>query len=138
MTRTTDKDVAYPGASATAELQARCDISDFAGADVFASIHCNRVANIPEAKGTEIFCFAGSVTGRKLAQCIQAQLVGLGMVDRGVKTTPLYVTGHTEAVAALVELGFLSNTEDAAKLGDPHWQDEFARAVARGLTDYFA
>lgn len=137
MTRETDVDVAYPGASATAELQARCDISDRFGADVFVSVHCNSVAS-PVALGAETFCYAASTKGRRLAQCIQGQLVGLGMVDRGIKDDPLYVTGHTAAVAALVELAFISNPGDAAKLADLRWQDDFARAVARGVTDYFA
>lgn len=137
MTRETDIDVAYPEASATAELQARCDVSDGFDADVFVSVHCNAAAN-PAAKGAETYCYAASTNGRRLARCIQAQLAGLGMVDRGSKDNPLYVTGHTAAAAALTELGFISNPDDAAKLGDPHWRDEFSRAVARGVTDYFA
>ncbi|HMM20647.1 MAG TPA: N-acetylmuramoyl-L-alanine amidase [Selenomonadales bacterium] len=137
MTRETDVDVAYRGASATAELQARCDISDRFGADVFISIHCNAAGN-PAALGAETYCYAASTNGRRLARCIQAQLAGLSMVDRGVKDNPLYVTGHAAAVAALAELGFISNPDDAVKLGDPRWRDEFARALARGVTDYFA
>ena len=33
--------------------------------------------------------------------------------------------------------GGFSNADDAAKLGNSDWQDQFARAVARGITDYF-
>lgn len=138
MTRETDVDVAYPDASARDELQARCDISDNAGADIFVSIHCNAV-KCDQARGTETFYYTDSPRGEKLAKYIQAQLVGsIGTVDRGIKDNPLYVTGHTEAVAALLELAFISNLEDAAKLRDPHWQDEMARAVARGVTDHLA
>ena len=138
MTRETDIDVAYPNASATAELQARCDVSDNAGADLFMSIHCNAVDNLT-AKGTESFYFSGSLKGRQFAAFVQMQLVGtLGTVNRGLKTNSLYVTGHTQAVAVLVELAFLSNSEDAALLGDPTTQDEIAKALARGVTDYLA
>jgi len=38
----------------------------------------------------------------------------------------------------LVELAFIDQLDDAAKLGDPVWQDNFARAIARGVTDYVA
>lgn len=136
MTRETDVDVAYPGASATAELQARCDIPDRFGADLFMSIHCNAAVS-PTAQGTETFYYAGSVRGRHFAAYVQMQLVGkLGTVNRGLKTNAMYVTGHTQAVAILVELAFVSNPDDAALLADPAMQDEIARALARGVTDY--
>jgi len=137
MTRTGDTDVYGVDASATQELQARCNISDNAGADIFLSIHCN-AATAPEALGTETYYYALSTNGHKLAVGINKQLVGLGLVDRGVKSSPLYVTGHTDAVAALTELAFISNADDGRKLGNKDWQDQLARAVARGITDYFA
>jgi len=136
LTRETDKDVDYAGDSATEELQARCDISNNFGADVFVSIHCNSFGD-PGAAGTETIYADGSVRGEKLANCIQTQLIGLGgLINRGVKVTPLYVTKHTDAPACLTEIAFISNAEDAAKLADPDWQDNFARAIARGVTDY--
>jgi len=135
MTRETDKDVGYAYASVVEELQPRCDISDRAEADILVSIHCN--AFNQSAQGTETFHYAGSVEGRKLAQCIQDQIIGLGdLVDRGIKDSPLYMTRHPNAVAALVELAFIDVQNDAAKLSDPAWQDKFAAAIARGITDY--
>ncbi|MBP2655022.1 MAG: N-acetylmuramoyl-L-alanine amidase [Firmicutes bacterium] len=136
MTRETDKDVGYSGDDATTELQARCNISNNFGADVFVSIHCNSFSN-SVANGTETIYCAGSPQSAKLAEFIQNQLIGLGdLVDRGLKTDSLYVTKHTDAPAVLTELAFISNQENASKLGDQHWQDEFARAIARGVTDY--
>ena len=41
---------------------------------------------------------------------------------------------NTNAVAVLVELAFISNTDDAILLADN--ADDFARAIARGVTDY--
>lgn len=138
MTRCIDEDVAYPNASATDELQARCDISNSYGADIFVSIHCNSFCN-PAANGTETIYCGGSLKGASLACYVQSQIVGLGgLTDRGVKDDPLYVTKNTDAVAALVEVAFISNPEDATKLGNPKWQDEFAKAIARGVTDYLS
>ncbi len=137
MTRNGDTDVYGVDATATQELQARCNKSDNAGADIFVSIHCNAVA-APEALGTETYYYALSAKGQKLSACINNQLVGMGLVNRGIKSSPLYVTRHTEAVAALAELAFISNADDAAKLGNADWQNQFARAVSRGITDYFA
>lgn len=137
MTRNSDKDVGYAYDSATEELQPRCDISNRADSDIFVSIHCN--AFNQQAKGTQTSYCVGSAGGSKLADCIQKQIIGLGgLVDRGTNTQSLYVTKHTNAVAVLVELAFIDQADDAAKLGDPVWQDNFARAIARGVTDYCA
>ncbi|MCE5286956.1 MAG: N-acetylmuramoyl-L-alanine amidase [Pelosinus sp.] len=137
MTRDTDADVAYPDASASEELQARCDVSDNANADICVSIHCNS-AGSDAALGTETFYCLGSVKGGKLAQFINNQITdALGTVDRGIKDNPLYITRHTDAVAALAELAFISNSDDAALLANEAKRLEFAAAVARGITDYF-
>ena len=44
---------------------------------------------------------------------------------------------HTDAPACLVEMAFISNDAEAALLVDAAWQDRYARAIARGVTDYF-
>ena len=138
MTRSIDKDVGSANDDATTELQARCDISNRANADIFVSIHNNSFSS-ESPQGAETLYCAGSVGGQKLANCIQKRLIALGgLVDRGIKTDSLYVTRHTNAVAALTELAFISNKDDALKLSDPIWQDKFARVVACGITDYFA
>ena len=106
------------------------------GADIFVSIHCNS-AEADEACGTETFAYdLDGGDGEKLATCIQDQIVdALNMVDRGVKANPkLFVLRYTAMPAVLVELGFISNEGDEALLTDR--QDDFARAIARGVTDY--
>ncbi|AME02657.1 N-acetylmuramoyl-L-alanine amidase family protein [Selenomonas sp. oral taxon 136] len=112
--------------------------SNRADADVFISIHCNACNG--SANGTEVWHYYGSGEGEKLADCIQNQIVdALGTVDRGVKgakpgVNGLYVLNNTDAVAVLVELAFIDNESDATLLRER--QDEFARAIARGVTDY--
>lgn len=105
------------------------------GADVFISIHCNSFAN-PNANGTETCVYPGSSVGVKLGGYIQRQIVeALDTTDRGIKYRDgLYVLRATNMPAVLVETAFISNGEDAAKLRDQ--ADEFARAIARGVTDY--
>ena len=107
--------------------------------DVFVSIHCNSAAN-PSAEGTETFYFYSSRQGIQLANCIQSQLIdSMDTVDRGIKgarpgTNGLYVLTNTNTVAVLVELAFISNQDDAILLTEK--QDDFARAIARGITDF--
>ena len=103
-------------------------------ADVFVSIHCNAAGG--DAQGTEtLVCCDGGKAG-KLARCIQSQIVdSLGTVDRGVKERPnLIVLKETDMPAVLVETAFIDNDYDAELLTNN--QDDFARAIARGITDY--
>ena len=119
-------------------LQEICDASNNWGANLFVSIHCNSFNS--RAKGTETFYYQFSAAGKKLADCIQRQIVSsLGTVDRGLKTKlssgyDVTVTKYTDCPAVLVETAFIDNETDAALLRNR--QDDFARAIARGVTDY--
>lgn len=137
MTRTTDVDVYGPNASATNELQARADIANRAGADIFVSIHCNAFTN-PAAHGTETFYYGGSYSGRRLAGDIQQEIVDFsGLYSRGISTANFYVLKHSDMPAVLVETAFISNYDEEALLSDPEWQQGLAEAIARGISSYF-
>lgn len=105
-------------------------------ADVFISLHCN--AFNAETQGTECCIFAAGGASEKLAACIQKQIVGsLHTFDRGIKERPgLIVLKRTDMPAVLVEMAFIDNDSDAELL--MHKKDEFARAIARGVTDYLS
>ena len=116
-----------------------CDTANASGADLFISIHCN-AAESSAALGTETYCYPGSSAGNALAKAVQRQIVdSLHTVDRGVKLAipgqnGLYVLNNTSMPAILVELAFISNDHDEQRLAN--YQDAFARAIARGVTDY--
>jgi N-acetylmuramoyl-L-alanine amidase len=116
-----------------------CDAANDWGADVFVSIHCNSAAS-EFARGVETFSYPGSVSGRDIAGCIQRQIVGAfskidpDFPDRGLKEANFQVLRCTDMPACLVELAFIVNEEDAALL--KYHADDFARAIARGVTDY--
>lgn len=112
-----------------------CDASNNWGADLFVSIHCNAFNSY--AQGTETYYFYGSSCGEKLATCIHKQLVNsLPLVNRGVKQKGYQVLAGTNCPAVLVETAFIDNPDDAKLLIEQ--EDEFARAIARGVTDYVA
>lgn len=115
------------------DLSAICRAANEWGADLFVSIHCN-AAN-KRARGTETFSHYGSAKGKHLAACIQKQLIGaIDTIDRGTKEAGFYVLKHTNAPAALVEIAFIDNRDDETLLLEH--QDDIARAIARGVTDY--
>ena len=119
-------------------LSAVVNASDSSGADVFISIHCNAFNEM--ANGTEVWYYHTSKNGKRLAECIQRQIVdSLDTTNRGAKPAVpgengLYVLTNTDAVAVLVETAFIDNPSDEEVLRTR--QDDFARAIARGVTDY--
>lgn len=114
-------------------LREICDDANAWGADYFISIHCNAAATA-KANGTETFFWNGGL-GKKLAAKIQNQIANsLGTVNRGTKTANFAVLAYTDMPAVLVETAFITNPNDAKLLRER--QEEFARAIARGVTDY--
>ena len=112
-----------------------CTAANDYRADLFVSIHCNAANG--KARGTETYCFYGSSNGRELANAIQRQLVdSIDTLDRGVKEAGFAVLSGTNMPAALVETAFIDNAQDARLLVEH--EDDFAKAIARGITDYLA
>jgi N-acetylmuramoyl-L-alanine amidase len=58
------------------------------------------------------------------------------MEDRGIKEDDLYVLNACRTCAALVEVGFISNREDALHLLDPAWQHNMAQALGDAILKY--
>ncbi len=105
-------------------------------ADVFVSIHCNAAANV-NGLGVETLHYPGSKEGKKLAKSLQDSLIGakLHNADRGLKERKdLAVLTGTKMPAALVELGFITNSKDAQLL--KYKQPQMAEAVAKGILNY--
>ena len=111
-----------------------CDCANEWPADIFVSIHCNAANGM--AHGTETLIYGAGGESERLARCIQSEIVeSIGTTDRGLKERPeLIVLRATDMPAVLVELAFIDNDEDAELLMTR--QDDFARAIARGVTDY--
>ena len=56
--------------------------------------------------------------------------------DRGVKQAPLRVLKGATMPAVLVELGYLSNPDDAAMIADPAFRQQLAEALFRGISNF--
>lgn len=134
-TRTGDNALSGPAHKVSGDLRARVITSDALKADCFVSIHCN-AAGSHDAHGTETLYL--STAGKRLAEGIQNRLYSaLATTNRGVKHRPeLYVLKHTKAVAALVEVAFISNAHEEALLKTSDFQDRAAWAIASGIASY--
>ena len=139
LTRTTDLAGGdRPYTTVGADLRARVDIANEAGAELFVSVHNNALSRT--ASGSETYHFYySSASARLLAQDVQAELVAaLGLPDRGVKSAGFYVLRHTVMPAVLVEGAFLTNPSEALLLADPNVRQRIAEAVGRGVERFAA
>ena len=139
MTRTAEEQVE------TDSLEYRCDFANNWGVDLVVSLHCNAAID-EQANGIEIYTTRGETAGDRAAACIINQVTTTfpdlqlradwddGDPD---KEENFYILRYTDAPAVLLEMAFISNHEEAEKLADPDWQRSMARAVARGISDYF-
>lgn len=123
MTRTTDSYVS---------LANRTAIANKAGADLFASLHRNSVADAT-AKGIEIWVYTtAGVVDEAAAGAVLEQLAAVGIQsNRGVKKGNYHVLRESSMTSMLVELGFISNTIDN-QLFDKNF-DTYAEAIAKGI-----
>ena len=113
---TRDSDaVSWPAREAE-DLDARVHIAQAAHADMLISIHLNAAENT-DASGYETYIRADSEMMFDMAQRIHAEFARQGWShERGIKSTvntPLYVVDASGMDAMLVEVGFITNAEEA-------------------------
>lgn len=124
------------GSSNAESLAIRASEANNWGADYFISIHAN-ASTISAATGTEAFVYSTTTPAYALAQRITENISEkTGLPDRGVFVRPsLYVLRKTAMPATLVELGFITNPNDAS-LMDKH-PNLFAEGIYNGILEYF-
>lgn len=73
-----------------------------------------------------------------LAEMVQAEMAKFHPgPDRGVKQGVLAVLTNALMPSVLVEVGYLSNEDEGPLLGQPTFQDEAARSIARAVVRFF-
>lgn len=134
MTRTRDEYV---------KLVDRASMANDEDAEIFLSIHFNSSEN-QEAKGIEVlYAAAGGIDIKTVEQStlarelLNAVIKETGAENRGIKNRPdLVVLNKTKNVAALAELGFMSNPDDYKDITEDAYLDKLATGLYKGLNNY--
>ena len=149
LTRDADNGVLPPHVLERDELQARADIANRAGADLFVSIHAD-ASEDPRLAGALTFfgpergypIIAGRsprlvAQSRLFARAMQRELVAAtGQINLGVQSARFWTIGAAQMPAVLVEVGFLTNTGDARRLAQAAFRQRIAEGIARGIVAY--
>jgi N-acetylmuramoyl-L-alanine amidase len=109
-----------------------------ARAAVYVSLHANAAAD-GTARGVETYVAdkAHDEEGsRRLAEALQeAVVIATGSRDRGVRSASLYIA-RASMPAALVEVGFVTEKNEARSLQDPNVQQRIAIAVLETISGF--
>ncbi|SDH92794.1 N-acetylmuramoyl-L-alanine amidase [Alteribacillus persepolensis] len=120
------------------ELNERVQIAENENADSFVSIHANAAS--PTAEGAETFYHTNyeAKESEALAASIQKELVEqTEMSDRRVAAGNFFVIRNTTMPSTLIELGFLTNTQDASRMKQTNYEEIAADAVYDGIVNYY-
>lgn len=123
------------GTSNSTSLRYRVNDANSWGADYFISLHTN-ASSIESATGSEALVFARNTPAYSLGEDILTWLNRItGLQNRGVQIrTGLYVLRRTAMPAVLVELGFITNPNDASLMNNR--PDLFAEGVYNGILEF--
>ena len=118
------------------ELEERSDIANRRNADLFVSIHSDSAPSRSPQGFTVYVATAASAEAYRVADAINQAMEGTGTNNRGIREADYNVLVNTDGPAVLVELGYLSNTQDTARLADDGFRDRLAQAIANGVQAY--
>lgn len=125
------------GTDNNSSLMARVEGATAFDADFFISLHTNSFGQ-DTANGIEIY-YVGDTTGESyfFGNTLLNELVeSTGLRNRGMKSEEnLVVLKNATMPAVLVEMGFISNSTDAALMSEH--PELFAQGIYNGMLDYF-
>jgi N-acetylmuramoyl-L-alanine amidase len=102
-------------------------------ADLYISIHANADLS-PRWSGAQTFYKAGQEESKVVALAIQKELIRiLGNNKREAKTGSYYILDRAKMPIVIVEVGFLSNPQEAKLLISEDYQDKIAYAIFSGI-----
>jgi N-acetylmuramoyl-L-alanine amidase len=141
MIRETDRDYFGSGDSygnkKRRDLNHRIEMANQSKADIFLSIHAN---SFPQTiyHGAQTFYNPNNPESKRLAETIQEQMVNsLGPNHRKARKGDYRVLELTQMPGVIIEIGFLSNPEEARLLATEQYREQLAQAIYHGLIQYF-
>lgn len=116
-------------------LKGRVDMAEKANAALFVSIHANSVGmSRPDVSGLEVYYYS---SGASLGQSVRSGILNsVSVRDRGLRRARFYVLRKSSMPAILVETGYVTGRDDAAKLSSPQYRDQMAQGIANGILNH--
>jgi N-acetylmuramoyl-L-alanine amidase len=146
----------------TLQKNERIQLANRMRPDLFISIHAN-ASKHPHAKGVEFFILKdlsthqdlGSITSRnsrslykhldknyqaitrKLCRSMEKKFIRIpGVKTRGIKNAGFYLLRNAHCPTVFVEMGFISNAEEADRFKNSAHLEALAHALSQGVVEY--
>lgn len=136
LTRESDKELgeAETGSKKVEDMKARVKMINEIKPEMVVSIHQNSYQD-PDVKGAQVFYYSHSQTGKELAEIMQESLLVVDAQNhrKAKANDTYYLLKRTEVPTIIVECGFLTNPEEAAKLSAEAYQEQIAQAITEGI-----
>ena len=130
-------------AEAPGEESERAAFANRAGADLFVSLALDTATN-PDASGVSTYFFGDadaetwSSAGERFAGLVQREIVArTDLVDLRSHPKTWELLRHTRMPAVRLDVGYLTNADDARHLGDPSFRDLLAEAIVVAVQRYY-
>lgn len=118
-------------------LQARVEMVNNIRPNFLISIHHNAFFS-PGVSGTEVYCYRGDFEGERISRTILDNIVkAMGTINRGCKYADLYILRGSKVSSIVVECMYITNPAEEKRLMDDSTRDDMARAIYRGILDYY-
>lgn len=120
------------------DLKRRVQLVNEAGGDLFISLHLNAIPS-PRWSGAQTFYNRAIDDNEKIAKFIQEEIkINLENTNREAKPIgSVYLLKHAKIPGALVEVGFLSNPQEADMLDTKAYQQKIAASIYQGIMRYY-
>lgn len=104
--------------------------------DLSVSLHCNSF-NDPSAQGLETYTYGSGTREIHLANCVHNSIINANLYtkNRGIKQADLHMVREIKTAAILVEMGFITNSQDISLLINKY--EEYAVAIAIGILSFY-
>jgi N-acetylmuramoyl-L-alanine amidase len=125
----------------TSDLKNRVKLANSEEADIFISIHLNKLENNSTVHGWQTFYQEKNEDSKSLAECIQSNLnYSIQKENKRsiMSLTGKYIMDNVKIPTVTVECGFLSNNEEAENLQDDEYQNKLAWGIYCGTMDYLS
>ncbi len=118
------------------ELEERAAVANRCNADLFVSIHADSAAN-KSARGFTIYIArSASRASQTAAKAITRAMSKVSPDGRNIQRGDYRVLINTRGPAVLVELGYLSNRQEASLLKNSTYQNRLASAISSGISEF--
>lgn len=117
------------------ELEDRAAISNRSACDLFVAVHADSTARSAVCGHTVYVAGGAGKATLAAADYLDCQLGAVTGCSRGLRRAEYRVLVKNERPAVLVEIGYLSNRSEAARLCSRAYQVRLAEAIADGILD---